>query len=365
MSLALALAGVSCTSDPETFCASRVEQICQVLSGCCTGSAKFDLEQCELQISNGCETQLQVEGVHSGEFVFDEGAANTCIGNVETCDDVVGVPEQTIDRVKACGNMLTGHRPAGAACQSSAQCEKDGGDFPSCYQNTICAKTILSEDECSFSLETNELRTCVPGKYCDIPEKTLSPTESPTKQALEFKGTCKSPLGVGGKCLPDGMNAVPCQDGLFCKFDIMDPEASVCESQKGAGQACTSTSECKDGLFCDFDGMESVCTEPEEQDGGLFCFVPPDCGDGVCEDPYETEENCAADCGPQTMCGDGACEAPETVATCPADCGVPDGCGDGVCQFTGTEPATCPEDCCGDGFCDPGEDAVCPTDCGA
>jgi hypothetical protein len=39
-------------------------------------------------------------------------------------------------------------------------------------------------------------------------------------------------------------------------------------------------------------------------------------------------------------------------------------CGDGFCDFNGSEPSTCPEDCCGDGFCDPGEDAVCPTDCG-
>ena len=39
-------------------------------------------------------------------------------------------------------------------------------------------------------------------------------------------------------------------------------------------------------------------------------------------------------------------------------------CGDGVCDFAGDEPTSCPEDCCGDGFCDPGEDAVCPIDCG-
>lgn len=334
----LSMSGLSCSSDPETFCASKVEQICKVLADCCNGSAKFDMEGCELQVSAGCEASLQVEGVHAGDYVFDEGAANTCYGKLETCEDINSPAEPDKDQFKACRNALTGHRPPGAACQQAFECEKSGGDYPTCHGGQVCAKAILSEDECSFSFETNELMVCVPGKYCDIPEKDIDPSTSPTKQALEFKGSCKSPLGKGKKCIPDGMEFLPCEDGLFCQLDITNLENSTCQTRKAKGEVCNDSNECKEGLFCDFDGMGSTCNDDGgDADPGLFCFTPPDCGDGSCDEPYENEENCAMDCSD---------------------------CGDGFCDFGGDEPATCPADCCGDGFCDQGETPeICAADC--
>lgn len=335
----LSLGGIGCSTDPESFCAEQVEQICKVLAGCCNGSAKFDQEGCELQISAACENQYNVEGVHAGEYVFDSGAADSCYGNIETCDDITDPEPLDKDRVKACGNALTGHRPPGAACTEHRQCEKSGGDYPACHAGAVCAKAILSEEECGFSFETNELFVCMPGMYCDVREDdTPNPNTPPTIEALEFSGKCKSPLSKGQKCLPDGMKLLPCKEGLICQFDSMDLKSSTCQPLKGKGEACQSSSECASGLFCDFNGTTLVCADSGAQndDPGLFCFQPPVCGDGTCEEPYETEETCAADCS---------------------------SCGDGICQFNGTEPVTCPQDCCGDGVCDPGEADVCPTDC--
>ncbi len=361
----LSFGGISCSSDPESFCASKVEQICKVLADCCNGSAEFDMEGCELQVSTGCSGQLAVEGVHAGDYVFDEGAANSCYGALDSCEAITDPPPPDKDQIKACGNAITGHRPPGSACTDSKQCEKAGGDYPSCHGGQICAKAILSEEECSFSFETNELRVCVPGMYCDVPEETPDPDVSPTKQALEFSGTCKSPLGQGKKCIPDGMKLLPCKEGLTCQFDPMDIENSTCQPLKSEGAACTQSAECKDGLFCEFNGMETVCTKNTgtTNDPGLFCFQPPDCGNGDCEEPYEDGENCAVDCA-ESNCGNGDCEVPfEDATSCPEDC-ANSNCGDGVCDFNGTEPATCPQDCCGDGFCDPGETPeICAADC--
>jgi len=106
------------------------------------------------------------------------------------------------------------------------------------------------------------------------------------------------------------------------------------------------------------------------------------CGNGMCDSPAETPENCAMDCmcdgmcgtaddpmcpddcpGTESdtagMCGDGSCDPGEV---CEEDCGETSTC-NGVCEPTGGE--TCPEDCvCGDGVCGVGEDEdSCPDDC--
>nr|WP_263430122.1 VCBS repeat-containing protein [Nannocystis pusilla] len=107
------------------------------------------------------------------------------------------------------------------------------------------------------------------------------------------------------------------------------------------------------------------------------------CGNGTCDAPGETPENCPQDCMcdgecgtaddpmcpddcPSTdsdtagMCGDGICSPDEE---CAEDCDTDtNGC-DGICEPTGGE--TCPQDCvCGDGVCSPGEEDSCPDDCG-
>jgi hypothetical protein len=313
---ALALAG--CNQSPEDFCKSKVEQVCQVAAGCCSSSAKFDDTACAVQASEGCEKTFQVEKVHAGDVVFDSGAADTCYGSIETCDDLQGKTQPTLDRIKACNNVLTGYRPAGAGCEDSTQCKKDGGDYPTCYGfngNKLCAKAVLSDDACSFSLDTLELHVCGPDKYCDIPTKTPDAGQPPTKQGLEFSGTCKPYPGQGEKCAMTGQQA--CADGLYCK-------GGACEAQKGMGEACMGFGdECKDGLQCQPNGgMGGVCTSLETD--GPYCYKPPVCGDGFCDAPLEDPQSCSKDCGKGgNNCGDGVCDPEETPETCPLDCAKP------------------------------------------
>jgi len=95
----------------------------------------------------------------------------------------------------------------------------------------------------------------------------------------------------------------------------------------------------------------------------------PECGDGECQGP-EDSQSCPSDCGPPpAVCGDGKCEGGESEASCPADCGAEgEFCGNGQCE-TGESEQSCPEDCsspgvCGDGDCRaPETSASCPLDC--
>lgn len=329
----------SCAHNPESFCESWVEDTCQALKGCCPSELKFDPEGCRLQYSAACQSALDVEKVHSGEYVFDSGAASSCFIDVATCSDVATTTKTSYELTKACANAVTGYRPVGSACGSSHECAK-AGDFPVCFKGPggagdgICAKAVLADDnKCGYSVSTGELRFCPDGKFCDTSDFKPDPNDPPTTRDLEFSATCRSYAHEGDDC--SGMNAVPCEDGLYCDFT----NGSVCAQLKGEGDDCTAANECSPGLTCknDPNGMGQICG----QAGAGYCYNPSVCGDGACD-----------------------LNAGESPTTCPEDCGSPGGCGDGVCDFNNGEAGTCPQDCCGDGFCDPGEAAVCPGDCG-
>ena len=136
--------------------------------------------------------------------------------------------------------------------------------------------------------------------------------------------------------------------------------------------------------------------DPLDSSDGLYdATTGVFCGDGTCQavindQPFESTENCIADC----WCGNYVCEASESatggedtngnpLTFCPNDCsneesGSESYCGDGTCDAdNGEDSATCSEDCgtteeestgsyCGDGVCDAdnSEDSVaCPEDC--
>jgi hypothetical protein len=152
--------------------------------------------------------------------------------------------------------------------------------------------------------------------------------------------------------------------------------------------ACTTDTDCDDGAYCN--GME-VCVEGGCQDG-----TPPDCpddelfctGSEVCDevsnecsstgDPCAQGTNCNenADTCEEPLCGNGKCDAGEDCNNC-SDCisgiggGTPEACWkyDGVCHPK-KETRACsdcsPGFCCGDGFCDVGENSTnCAIDCGS
>jgi hypothetical protein len=329
----------SCAHTAEGFCQGWVEDTCQVLAGCCLSGEKFDPDGCRIQLSATCQTTFDVEKIHSGEYVFDSGAASTCYGTIDACADLAKAANQTYDLQKACGNAVTGYRPTGSACQNSKECAK-AGDFPVCFTGAlgggegVCAKAILSDDgKCGFSLTTNELKLCPDGKFCDTSGVMPNPGDPPTSQELEFSASCKSYVHEGGAC--GGAMAGQCDSGLYCDFG----GGSICAKEKGEGSDCTSSNECTPGLTCGAgpNGMGQVCTKAS----GSYCYSPSVCGDGHCD----------------TAGG-------ETQITCPQDCGGGGGnCGDGVCDTGTGEQITCPQDCCGDGVCEPGETQTCPSDC--
>ncbi len=95
---------------------------------------------------------------------------------------------------------------------------------------------------------------------------------------------------------------------------------------------------------------DATCNAPAEnyQNCPTDCEPPPpECGDGICENP-ENHISCPEDCEPEgPECGDGACDAEESFESCPRDCEPPEPvCGDGKCEMNRGETYNdCPEDC--------------------
>jgi hypothetical protein len=108
-------------------------------------------------------------------------------------------------------------------------------------------------------------------------------------------------------------------------------------------------------------------------------FCCKDC-DPQCPEGYECKGNYCVkkgtcpefvpECKTTSSCGNGKCDPGEDATSCPADCGSGT-CGDGKCEPS-ESCTSCPKDCgtcpqtCGNGKCDPGENATnCPADCGS
>jgi hypothetical protein len=133
---------------------------------------------------------------------------------------------------------------------------------------------------------------------------------------------------------------------------------AACSDTSGSGGGA-ATLGCGDGV-CQDDACETCARCP--QDCGACQEVICECGDDFCDNRYCAEDcsRCADDCGACFSCDDGGCE-PEAS------------CGDGVCHNGAQETwETCPEDCggrfpglyrCGDGNCDPGDEADCESAC--
>jgi len=312
----------SCAHSAEGFCDGWVEDTCQAITGCCAKGEQLDLEACRIQLSDVCQQQFDVEKIHSGEYVFDSGAASACAGDIKTCDDFLGLQTDSYDHRRACANALTGFRAVGTACDNSAQCQKTG-DFATCFKGSggsgICAQVVLADDhKCSFSFETNELHICPDGTYCDYASFEPDPALPPTQRAFEFSAPCKNPVAAGGKCLdPAAQTILPCADGLYCDYSN-GFNSAVCAKVKGAGASCNGNNECATGLSCSYDPQANgqVCIKGSTVP---YCFTPVVCGDGTC-DPGETPTSCPQDCGANGFCGDGNCDQGE-INTCPQDCG--------------------------------------------
>lgn len=281
----------SCSRSVEGFCQAWAEDTCDALTGCCRSGELFDRETCRIGLSNSCQDDVEVEKVHAGEYLFDDGAAGDCFGTVASCSDADATGHETYAHKRACAGMLTGYRPLGAACSSSKQCEKSG-DYSTCVgsgSDGVCAKVSLSGDnKCSFSLASFEVRVCPDGTYCDTSDYEVPASASPSVREYEYSGVCRAYVGAGQSCIDmKGGQIMPCADGLYCDYSSYDN--AVCTKLKTKGQSCSGSDECGDGLYCDGD----VCAQGLS---GSFCYAPIKCGDGTCQSP-ETPSSCPQDCG--------------------------------------------------------------------
>jgi hypothetical protein len=332
----------ACSKSAEGFCQSWVEDTCKAIAGCCKAGKTYDEDECRLELSKSCLDTVDLEQIHSGERVFNAGAASECLGSVEKCADLdaLGTNNLTYDRAKACKNIVTGFREPGSACSSDKECQQSG-EFAFCYEpgngTGVCVNVVLDDAKCSFSFENNELHICPEGKYCDNAGFKPPASASPTSQEFEFSASCKPDVGAGGKCVDGDGHGLPCAKGLYC--DTTGATNATCKQRKAAGTACNFSQECAEGLTCDANPSGNGETCQAASANGPFCFSPP-------------------------VCGDGSCNGNETPTSCPKDCNGGGGCGDGFCDVSAGESAFCPEDCCGNGSCDPGETTTCPSDCG-
>jgi hypothetical protein len=303
--LAVVAAGVvACSSakSPEDFCAGWVERACATASTCCASGTLYDHATCQGAMWVTCVRQIPVEQVHSGEVVFDSDAAGECAGEILSCADLSST--QTIyQRQKACGTMVTGFRPVGAACTASSECEKSG-DFAHCWDGFtgnggICVKPRLSEDNtCSFRFDTMELLICPDGTFCDTSGWEPTPTDPPSVQQYEFAASCRAYLLVGDNC--GTTDTLRCGAGLYCAYD------GTCTAYATQGQSCDNGEQCGPGLDCRSAQGGSTC-----QPYSSFCYSNPVCGDGVCD--TGEQQSCPQDCG-------GGCGATGDYCYQPSDC---------------------------------------------
>ncbi|MCZ7683410.1 MAG: hypothetical protein M5U28_33345 [Sandaracinaceae bacterium] len=165
-------------------------------------------------------------------------------------------------------------------------------------------------------------------------------------------------LDSGGTCVS---NALAESVFGFAPSELL----SCCDEGCLPGERC-EMGWMRSGNRFAYQRITAVCADPEE------CS----CGDGTCC-PSEIR-SCPADCMPPrceadgtctpVVCGDGRCDPFEDARRCSADCA--DGCGDGTCRpLDGEDEASCATDCvdrCGDGWCSAAEltdRGSCPEDC--
>jgi Dickkopf N-terminal cysteine-rich region len=324
--IAALLLSTSCSHTPESFCQSWVESTCTAITSCCGNGESFDQEGCQIALSDECLKATDVDQIQDGQYQFDSSAAETCFGTISSCGAFEALTtDATFAHDQACGNMVTGFRPAGAACNASADCTKNG-DYSTCYDGTmngtngVCAAVVSDSHTCSFSFSTFEVHVCADGLFCDTTTVMSNPSAPPSSQAYEFTASCVPMVALGGSCAGVG-NApgLPCTAGTFC--DTTGTNVATCTQLFTAGTACTAATECAAGLTCapTTGGMGQTCQTADSS----YCYSPTTtttkCGDGVCTPP-ETPITCPQDCGTMPTCA-ATCAAAITgnLTVCPGD----------------------------------------------
>jgi hypothetical protein len=317
--------GISCTVD-----------------SCVSGTCRHDDANCE------CTGNLDCNDGNVCTTDTCLGGACSNVNNSNSCND--GNPCTTADRCS-----LGSCRGTPINCDDGLSCTVDSCVSGVCQHNdTNC--------ECGVNLDCNDSNvcttdTCLAGACTYVNNSNVCNDGS----ACTTGDRCS-----GGQC---SGTPVTCDDGMACTSDRCVAGTCVFDD---SGCECVVDAECDDGNACTTDRCA----------GGSCSNAPTAqcCGNGTCEageDPCGCPEDCEA------RCGNGVCEVAnaENCLSCPSDCngeqgGQPDlrfccgsgagrnpvDCGDPRCWAGGS---SCEGACCGDGFCDVGENGCdCPDDCG-
>jgi hypothetical protein len=295
----------------------------------------------------GCPCQENGDCV-SGYCGFHLGDQVCAQGCVDTCD-----PGWKCKPISASGSDVH------YVCISDfphlcLPCDADEGCRLLTGSPDVCVR--YGEAEGSFCGGACEVTTDCPAGYLCFDALTID--GSPVRQCVSTSGTCACSTTAIASAFstPCAVSSEwgTCPSTRVCTAGGLTP----CDARTPAEEICYND------LDDDCDGL--VDSDDEEQ-----CEVPCICGDGACEpdrcgESWEAgAKTCATDCA---VCGNGKCDPGEGTVKCPADCCG--SCGDGVCKGgeCGEGPVACPQDCtdysCGDGLCDPAENAIdCHDDC--
>jgi endonuclease/exonuclease/phosphatase family metal-dependent hydrolase len=205
------------------------------------------------------------------------------------------------------------------------------------------------------------------GSGCGSSAPTGSSSASGTGgSGVDFNGT----TGAGDEALNGDLGG---------ETDPTDPAQPNCAPDSIIDDMGNCVPSCfESGSWCGEDDPTTCDGWPAIQafDCTVCCAIPDDmqgCPPGGCDDP-----DCppGEDCSYSDTCPDGTCAEDEDCTSCPIDCGAcAPACGDGVCDDGFESCSDCPDDCgacaasCGDGVCNtdatPAETCEsCPEDCG-
>jgi len=184
-----------------------------------------------------------------------------CKGTSNPCDDLNSCTEDSCETMVGCV-----HEAVGGACED--------GDF--CHGPDLCQDG-----------------QCLAGPEIDCDDKNVCTTDScspdsgcahePNSESCDDGNACTTGDHCeGGGCSFSGV--LDCSDEEPCTLDSCDPD-SGCAHQPLDEGSCDDGDDCTQGDFCE----GGVC-----QPGPIKeCY---ECGDGVCDEPFEDCASCSKDC---------------------------------------------------------------------
>jgi hypothetical protein len=208
-------------------------------------TAIFSFQQAGLQqVVASCKAWLP-ESSRQGRIGVDRGMSRICLDAITR-----GAPPAP---QSACGGVVVGRQPAGAACAFPYECASG----LTCNRRLAgqCVPMPVSGEACVVgSLDADALfgqlvrpHTCASGLVCrgSFDNGTCAPRLPPdscdvgsdceTPGTFCHLGTCggQAPAGVGSTCLTD----TDCTNDTFC--DTSADKPGICTARLGAGASCS------------------------------------------------------------------------------------------------------------------------------